>query len=83
MEKVCYLKLNRVAKGMAFFSEGQNLKSKMAMTMLQIFFEQTEVNQTGLFVVELTPLILFSCDHLSLAITHSSIGILGCHLWEA
>ena len=26
-----------------------------------------QVSQTGLFIVELTPLILFSCDHLSFA----------------
>ena len=26
-----------------------------------------QVSQTGVFIVELTPLILFSCDHLSFA----------------
>ena len=41
-----------------------------------------KVSQTGLFIVELTALILFSNDHLSFAINYSSIDILGCRLWK-
>ena len=36
-----------------------------------------QVSQTGLFIVKLTALILFSSDHLSFAINYSSIDILG------
>ena len=81
------LRLNRVTKRMDFFLRGtdfeliQIIDGKLLPKMTFYKFSlNKQVSQTGLFIVELTALILFSCDHLSFAFNYSSIDILGCRL---